>query len=334
MSIKELYNFYYGIPHAHTSYSDGFQTPTDAFLYARDKGLDFLIVTEHSRHLTSSTLNFDKTINISGSKNPKWDMLRLEADYINSKYIDFIAMAGFELSTDFSDHINILNSNEIIGKKCKSTADLYRWLTLNKDCILSFNHPFRINKILNYCPNLNKYINLFEIGHGAPPRPYTRCLDLFYKALDKGWHLGAINGQDNHINNWGDYDNVTCVICKTLNHNSIIEALRSRRVYSTESRSLKLTYKINDHWMGSIIKVKANSPLNFYILAEDRINNIKNLQIISSKGQILDQLNSNNTSTIDWQVTLISNASNWYLIKVTHCNDKISVSSPIFIENS
>ena len=41
-------NAYFGLLHGHTSYSDGLGTPDDAYESAKEAGLDFFAVTEHT----------------------------------------------------------------------------------------------------------------------------------------------------------------------------------------------------------------------------------------------------------------------------------------------
>ena len=44
------YQYYFGVPHSHTSFSDagGSSDPQQAYEYAKNKGLDYLFVTDHS----------------------------------------------------------------------------------------------------------------------------------------------------------------------------------------------------------------------------------------------------------------------------------------------
>ncbi len=51
-------NFYFGVPYAHTSYSDGALTPVDVFTYVRDVAkIDFLVITDHSNWLDMNEWN-------------------------------------------------------------------------------------------------------------------------------------------------------------------------------------------------------------------------------------------------------------------------------------
>jgi hypothetical protein len=328
------YCFSYGIPHSHTSYSDGAGTPTEAYEKARENGLNFLVVTDHQGKLVNMRSNYDRSILLSGSKHPKWKMLKLEAASINTKYKDFIALTGFELSTNFWGHINIINSENIIEKKPSNLDELYRWLCSEENILLSINHPHRSPKTLPFSHNFDNFVNLYEVGNGSTTREYNRTEQNYYAALDDGWHIAAINGQDNHAYDWGDSNNVTAVVSYELSVESLINAIKLRRVYSTESKSLKLVVKANNKWMGSIINLNRGDKLQLHILAEDINNPIEKIQVISNGGKIIEEKTFNNKTQCDWDLDLkINNDHSWYVAKVIHTDEKTGISSAIFVQN-
>lgn len=329
----EEYNFYYGIPHAHTSYSDGEGTPSEAYEKAKANGLNFLIITDHQSKLARGKYNYDGSILITGAPHPKWEMLKLEACAINKKYSDFSALYGFELSTKFWGHINIINSKTIIEKKPESLNSLYKWLTTEDGILLSINHPHRSPKTLPFTNNFDNFVNLYEVGNGSTTRVYTRTEENYYNALDNGWHIAAINGQDNHSSDWGDSTNVTAVIAKNLSVNSILNAIKLRRIYSTESRSLKLVVKGNNHWMGSVLTMSKGGKLNLHIKAEDTNSPIEKIQVITNGGKVLRERLAQNRSLVHWDLSITEdNDYSWYVVKVIHADGKLGISSALFIQ--
>ncbi|MCM0647671.1 CehA/McbA family metallohydrolase [Clostridium swellfunianum] len=328
------YCFSYGIPHSHTSYSDGVGTPTEAYEKARQNGLNFLVVTDHQGKLVSTKINHDKSIFISGSSHPKWEMLKLEASHINSKHKNFIALSGFELSTRFWGHINIINSQGIIEKRPASLDELYDWLCTEENLLLSINHPYRSPKTLPFSHNFDNFVNLYEVGNGSTTREYNRAEQNYYETLDSGWHIAAINGQDNHIDDWGDSSNVTAVISRELSVEALIAAIKLRRIYSTESKSLKLVVKGNNQWMGSIINLSKNDILHLHILAEDKNSPIDKIQIVSNGGKIIKEKLCGNLENCEWNLELsIDSSYSWYVAKVIHSDEKIAISSAIFVQD-
>lgn len=325
------YNFYYGVPHAHTSYSDGIGTPTEAYEYARNNDLNFLIITDHLGRLIKSELFDDKKSLYEGKLYSNWEMLNIEADKINKKYSDFLALTGFEAKIKDYGDMNVISNINIPDKRRMTLKELYDWLCTDNAVIVSINHPRRNNETIPYSNKMNNFIKLMEVGNGSPPHKYRRSLDCYFDALANGWYIGAINGQDNHIANWGTPNNLTVVIADSLNVYSILNALKRRRVYSTESRTLKLTVSANNHCMGSILDLGKNDLLNLRIIAEDEVNSISKIEIISNSEDHPKEKLFENSYKAEWNLSLsVSTKSSWYVVKVIHTNKLIGLSSPIF----
>jgi 2',3'-cyclic-nucleotide 2'-phosphodiesterase (5'-nucleotidase family)/3',5'-cyclic AMP phosphodiesterase CpdA len=338
------YNFYYGIPHAHTSYSDGKGTPADAFEYARNNGLDFLIITDHSNWFDGvqgegKTPNYEynaSTDQYEEVQDSEWYKTRIQAEQFNAQHGDFLALRGFEMTFSTVGHSNVINSDSYVEAKNQMTSlsKFYDWVNKQDNAIAAFNHPNWPDDSFNnlaYVPELDRKMSLIEVGNGAPPYSYTRSEEHYFKALDNGWHVGAINAQDNHSWNWGDPDNLTVVIAEDLTKESFLEALRNRRVYSTETRTLELTVKANGHWMGSVIDTQPGETLNFEIVARDSQVPIEKLQLISNGGTIIQEQTFDGVNEAQWnpQITAGTGAQ-WYVVKVIHTNGKWGTASPIF----
>jgi hypothetical protein len=328
------YNFYYGVPHSHTSYSSGKGIPTEAYKCARKNGLHFLIITDHSGNLNDNKLSNDDTIIGNDVELDKWELLKKQAEEINKEYSDFLALVGFEMSTNLWGHMNVINSKDLICRKTLRKIDiLYQWLCAEENIIITVNHPNATASILEYLQEFDRLINLIEVGNGSPPYEYQRMENYYFKALDMGWHVGAINGQDNHMENWGDKDNLTVIIAERLDADSIINAMKFRRVYSTETRTLRLYVKGNDHWMGSILELNKGDKLKIDIKAQDDVEPISKIQIISNNGRVIDEkiFNDNNIAEVNSSFIIYEDYE-WYVVKVIHSDGRWGTSSPIFVQ--
>ncbi|WP_160685244.1 histidinol phosphatase [Clostridium sp. C2-6-12] len=316
-------NFYYGIPHSHCNFSTGSGSPIEAFDYARHSGLDFLILTDHNNYLM-------KNIQIKGNEISRWDASQHLALRYNKKHENFLAVIGFESKTEPFGDINIINPNRFFTGTVNNFQLLILWMLNNPNAFISINHPHNIIKQLEYNPLLNKLITSIEVGNGSYPNKYTRYEKYYYYLLDLGWKLGAINGQDNHRMNFGDTENLTCMIASELNTLTLVEAFRKRHTYSTESRSLIMYFTINDNFMGDIIPLN-NNRLQFSIFAHDPLNKIIEIDIISASGTIIKKISDLNLHKIKYLYNHepLHNEL-WYIIKVTLENNKIAISSPIF----
>ena len=325
-------NFYYGVPHAHTNLSDGRGTPMEAYEFARNQGLDFLIITDHLGGLLHSKNMSHRNLQLGDKNLSKWQLLMQSSNSINDMYSDFIALTGFEMNIEDHGHMCILNSLDIPYKKKLTLKELYKWINCEENIVVAINHAkqaFPKSCIYN---ELDSFINLWEVGNGAPPYPYRQFDRLFFASLDRGWHLGSINGQDNHLANWGIPDNLSVILSNTLSKEDIFNALKNRRVYSSETRTLKLLFYANDFFMGSIINCEKSSTVQFNIAASDTSAKISKLQLISNKNNVIEELQVLNSDEVIWNpIYNIKNIYSWFVIKVLYENGLQGVSSPIFI---
>jgi histidinol phosphatase-like PHP family hydrolase len=324
LDIDEL-NFYYGIPHAHCGFSTGHGTPIEAFDYARHNGLDFLILTDHNNYLT-------KTVRLKGNELSKWDAARYLAARYNKKHENFLALIGFESKTNPFGDINIVNSNRFFTGTVNNLQLLVLWMLNNPNAVISINHPHKTIAYLEHNPILNKLITSIEVGNGSYPNKYLRYEKYYYHLLDNNWKLGAINGQDNHRLNFGDDENLTCIIAEELTTSSLINAFRNRRTYSTESKTLTMYFTINNVFMGDIIPLEEET-LQFTIFANDLAHKILEIDIISANGAVIKKISNLNLNKVKYLYNHdpLENEL-WYVIKITLDNNKIAISSPIFRE--
>jgi hypothetical protein len=322
LNIDDL-NFYYGIPHAHCSFSTGQGTPIEAFDYARHNGLDFLILTDHNNYLT-------KTVQLKGNELSKWDTMRYLAARYNKKHENFLALIGFESKTNPFGDINVVNPNRFFTGAVNNLQLLILWMLNNPNAFISINHPHKTINHLEHNPILNKIITSIEVGNGSYPNKYLRYEKYYYHLLDKKWKLGAINGQDNHRLNFGDDENLTCIIAEELTPASLVDAFRNRHTYSTESRSLNMYFTIDNYFMGDIIPMQSEN-LKFSIFAHDPIHKISEIDIISSGGSTIKKISNLNLNKVKYLYSheALENEL-WYIIKITLDNNKIAISSPIF----
>ncbi len=318
------YKFFYGIPHAHTAYSTGKGTPEEAFRHARRKKLDFLILTDHNKYLKANLFFKNKEMS-------KWDIIKMEAYRSNKNHRSFSALTGFEAYTSFCGDINILNSESLLEGKITSHNHLKQWLDNNPGTFITINHPGGSIEKFEFIELLDKYITLVEVGNGSMPFKYTRREHYYYKLLDHGWHLGAVNGQDNHRENWGDSENLTVVLAESLKKEALMEALRNRRTYSTESRTLRLQVSAGETLMGGFAKVETDETLSINVQAEDKKVPISKIQLISNGGMVIEEQNFDKRMKISCSFKVSGSAEDrWYVVKVVHTDGRWGIASPIF----
>ncbi|CCQ98435.1 hypothetical protein CULT_880008 [[Clostridium] ultunense Esp] len=81
----DQYHYYFGIPHSHTAFSDGKGTPADAYRHAYEKGLDFLVVTDHSNWLEGDQYITDKK-EFQETAGSEWAQTKEMADQFNKDH--------------------------------------------------------------------------------------------------------------------------------------------------------------------------------------------------------------------------------------------------------
>lgn len=318
--------YFYGIPHCHTAFSTGRGTPYDAFEYGKNNGLDFMIITDHNSYL-------GKDIYWNNKQVSRWNILNAMTERFSKKAESFLPMIGFETKTSIYGDFNIINSSTFFTGVIKDLKLLLLWMLNNPESIVTINHPHKNITYLEYNELLNKIITSIEVGNGSYPNKYIRHDKYYYYLLDKGWKLGAINSQDNHRVNFGDSDNLTGVLCYDLDATSLIEAFRLRRTFSAESRTLNMYFTINDNLMGDEITL-SDDTLRFMIFVEDIKIKIKSIEIVSNKSTIIKKIDNINLNSIKYLYDHHHDEKEtWFLIRVWQYDNRLSISSPIFINN-
>ncbi|ELC8441533.1 CehA/McbA family metallohydrolase [Clostridium perfringens] len=318
--------FYYGIPHSHTSLSTGKSTPTEALEHARSRGLDFLIITDHNKYLSENITEKNKEIS-------KWTYLNKCINKFNKKHSDFLALPGFEAKSTPLGHLNIICPNTFFTGIVSDMKYLLLWLINDHTALLSINHPKNsISKRIEFTPLLDKLLCSIEVGNGIPPNNYTRYDSQFFSLLDKGFKIGAINSQDNHKLNYGDSENLTCVVSHKLDKSTFLSALKDRHIFSTESKTLKMLFSLNSTFMGGTAVIDRSSKINLYLQVEDNLNKISKIQFLTNKGKIIKEIDDINLYDVKYIFEKdISLDETWFVAKVFLNNDREAMSSPIFV---
>jgi len=313
---------YLGDIHSHTSYSDGTWRPADAFTYARDTAnIDFLAVTDHSNSVTS----------------PEWaDTLTQAGSFTQNG--SFVALAGFEYTNSAEGHMNVYNTSTYVSRNdtnYDTLAEFYAWLKTQPDAIAEFNHPFTLQDFgsFGYDAGIDQKVTLQEVGNGSPPYSYARLEASYIYALDKGWHVGATNNQDNHAANWGfPPNNLTGIVASSLTRTEVLAALKAMRTYGTEDRNLGLSFLANGYWMGSTIPSAEGETISFHVelVDPDSADRIASIQIITTGGQVLASTTGSSNS-MSWDYAYANpGGGNWYYLKVVEADGDIAISSPIW----
>lgn len=312
------YRIYFGDLHSHTSFSDGEGTPSEAFLQAREYGADFMAVTDHSSRGDKSL--FDSTIAIADQHTTK----------------DFVAITGFEMTKSWG-HINVFNSKWFEWRNIERDS-FYVILLKDSTCIAQWNHPTErhdeFNGFRNYSPQLDKVINLIEIKNMRRNKTFEPS---YIKALDQGWHVGPTANSDSHYKEWiKAYSTRTAILATELTRAKLFEALKKRRVYSTENSNLHIYYSMNDSIMGSILHRPSQCLVKIDIFdpdTSDAFDKITSVQIIANGGRVVASIPCMDHK-VQW--TLLFNEKSrsftYYYVKVKNLKGEYAFTAPIWVE--
>jgi hypothetical protein len=257
------YATYFGNLHSHTSYSDGVQTPTDAYNFARFTAptpLDFLAVTDHNHSAAGMSL-------------PSYGQGMSQAAASNSDG-NFVAIYGQEWGIAAEGHVNIFESPALFGWEAGNYdvlvgqgdyAALYTAVVANPPAsyppIAMWCHPAAGdfgNQLVT--PAGLSVVHLISLCNGPAFSTATDETDIgntnfdgvFQSALQKGYRVSPTADQDNHNATWGaSTEGRTGVLALAKTKSAILAALAARRNYATQDHNAVLDFSADGRPMGS-----------------------------------------------------------------------------------
>jgi hypothetical protein len=152
---------------------------------------------------------------------------------------------------------------------------------------------------------------------------------FYERALDKGWHLGAVGAEDlGHTrgDDWGGPGWAKTVILAERNDAaSIRAAMLARRFYAVERPGTRLDFTIDGAVMGSRLARAAGSPLQLHAA----VNDVSvPLEVVTNGGAVV----ATGTGTIDATLPAAADSA-WYFVRARGGADggSIAFSSPVWV---
>jgi hypothetical protein len=371
------YTVYYGNLHSQTNHSDGGGVltsctgaqnpqagaygPTDAYNYAKGKGLDFLMASEHN-HMYDGSDSTNASASPTTAKSLYQSGLSAASSY-NTAHPGFLAVYGMEWGViSNGGHMNIFNSgelleweynssNQLIGDTYTAKSDYAALYTLmkNRGWIGQFNHPettgqFLVNGVpLGYTADGDQAMVLCEVLNTSAFSTNTSETETSRstyegackKALEAGFHVAFSTDQDNHCANWGaSYTNRTGVLIPNgtaLTNASFIAALRARRVFATMDKTSQLVLTANGHLMGESFNNSGplNLVTNFASTSGKTVSSVAIFEGVPGRNGTVTQLSSSASTTVT-----PANGAHFYYAKVTQNDGNILWSAPVWVTQS
>ncbi len=288
--------------HGHSNLSDGTGTPESYFDYARlVAGLDVAALTDHD-HWGVEFL--DKTPGM-------WERIR-ETVLAKNSPGSFTALLAFEWTSWLHGHRHVVYFEDE-GEVYSSIDEDYDdpdelWAALKGQAALTFAHhsaggPVATNWSFPPDPILEPITEISSV-HGSseawdsPALIYRPLKGNFVRdVLDVGYRLGFIGSGDSHDGHPGlaqlasPTSGVAAILAEQNTRESILDALRARRVYATNGPRIVLDATLNGRAIGQAIQASeldaASGLLSITILGTAPLTR---LEVIRSGevAQILD----------------------------------------------
>jgi len=320
--IEGNFNCYYGNMHSHSGVSDGEGTPDEVMNWAKFvEEIDFYIMTDHSEQIFGD----------------EFDLIKQNTDFYteNGK---FVAMRGFEWSHPLNGHICIyLTDDYTAAYNALWINFIYDWID-ERNALAQFNHPGREDGVFNDL-KFEAYVddNMFaiETGNKSTGNNDGEFLSYYSDALDNGWHVAPSSNQDNHSLSLTSHR--TVFVGEELSQAGLIDAMYSRRLYSSDDPDIKVFFKSGDNWMGSHMTIVDNK-IDFSIKVEDN-ESILSLQLIGNKEQVLAELiPEEGVTSLKWFPEITVDTNTYVFLKVTSEDtldddgpEQIAVTAPFWL---
>ncbi|MES2320434.1 MAG: Ig-like domain-containing protein [Pseudomonadota bacterium] len=368
------YTVYFANLHTQTNHSDGGSPvtscsgataplstpfgPSDAFLYAKNRGLDILMTSEHN-HMYDGSSSTNAAANPATAKALYQSGLTAAADF-NAANPNFLAVYGMEWGViNNGGHLNIFNSNELLGWEYNGSgqlladtftdkpdyAGLYT-LMRQRGVIGQFNHPstsgqFLVNGVaLGYSADGDQAMAMCEILNTSAFSTNTTETETgrstyegaCKKALEAGFHVAFATNQDNHCANWGaSYTNRTGILIPNgtpLTQASFIAALKARRAFATMDKTSQLILTANGRIMGErfVNTGPLNLVANFASTSGKTVSTVSIVEGVPGRNGTATELS--NTATTSFTPAA---GEHYYYAKITQNDGNILWSAPVWV---
>ena len=287
--------------------------PSAHFALAKANGYDFYVTTDHSQ---------EKELNPVSPTNTAWLATKRQAAEATDEH--FVALAGYEHSENNGPggvgHLNVINSAEYLNALAPGIdlKYLYRWLKTvpaNGDgpVVASFNHPgiHQYNDWDYRDPEVTDIITMLEVINSNRAGHYP----AFVAALDKGWKVSPVCGNDNHgFYGITHHSARTFLLATNLTKAALLDAMKHRRTYAALDKSIQCRYTVNGQVMGSTLD--RPTRFQFDIAVSDPAtgnpgHRITKIDIVQDSGVITRTFNPEPDFSIRWS-PVVDNATNKY----------------------
>ncbi len=293
--------------------------PAVHFALAKANRYDFYISSDHSQEADLQPPSPD---------NPKWVATKRAA--AEATDANFVAIAGYEHSENNGPggvgHLNVFNTDSYLNAMAPGIdlPYLYNWLKTAKPngdgpVVASFNHPgpHQYNDWAYRDPQVTDIITMLEVINSNDKIHYAG----FINALDKGWKVSPICGNDNHgLTGIKRHKSRTFVLATEKTKAAILDAMKHRRTYASLDNNIQCRYTVNGSIMGSTL----NRPDDFSFdisISDPDVDNPKDaitkIDIVKDGGVVAQTYEVPTPShKVSWKPTIHDSTSKYFFVRV------------------
>lgn len=370
---------YLGALHEHSSYSDGdiHALPADYYAAGKTLGLDYMAGSEHSDTLddgvfisvgadcfTTPDGLLTCLTSVRDDTLAKWEASAVQTAQASDE--NFLAIRGFEWTSDRFGHINVYFSHNFSNAKTDlgylvTMATFWDWFTRSptqpalvgggsitapvllgggRDGLAHFNHPS--DKCLSdgdagcnwndfeLVPDAVERMFGMELYNGGG-RDEQYPLD-FVRALDKGWRLSPVGAEDEHATDWASPSlPKTVTLASALSESAFKQAWLARRTYAlVGDADLRLDISAGGYPMGSTLHCAANLPVPYRVVVRHADGQAFDgqIQLLSNNGVVVAQ-SEGDSLALDLPAGL---QERYYFVRVnTPDGESLAYSAPVWI---
>jgi hypothetical protein len=241
----------------------------------------------------------------------------------------FVALAGYEHSENNGPngvgHLNVFNSAEYLNALSPGIdlPYLYKWLKTvppngEGPVVASFNHPgaHQYNDRAYRDPQVTDIITLLEVINSNKSIHYA----AFVNALDKGWKVSPVCGNDNHgFYGITHHSSRTFVLATNKTKVAILEAMKNRRTYAALDKNIQCRYTVNGAIMGSTLNRPNAFEFDIAISDPDTGNpkdKITKIDIVKDGGAVAQTYSPAPAFSVRWNPTLQDSTNKYFFVRV------------------
>ncbi len=313
---------YWGVLHAHSSYSDGAGPPILAFATARANGLHFLAITDHGNQLAADG----------------WaDTGRRAAEAGVGG--EFVGLRGFEYTHPTDGHVTVWNTATFASRDeadYDSLPEFYAWLAAQPEALAGFNHPFHDADFHDFAyePAVAPHLCMLEVGNGSERYAQYHTFESgWIQALATGWQVGPANNSDTETTYWGaDTAHRTGLVAPALTEIDLLEAMRARRVFATEDSNLALTLRSGEVWMGSVISQATTIAFTVNVIDLDPVSEPITLTLYDRTLPVASSTYA--APSAEWSVSVPGRPGHFYWARAVQADGDVAQTAPLWTEGT